>query len=132
MLSTIVQTGSTVSVKMVGAMDALGVAQDRDVVARILAGGPEAVTLDLAGVPFMDASGLGLVAHIVKRCRETGTAFDLSNVKGQPAEFLGKLDLTKSMTSRSRVVPARRFGLFSRFSRPKSDLSIHGIQSGTA
>ena len=45
----------------------------RDAIAHALAGGPSEVVIDLAGVPFMDSSGLGVLVGGYKAAGRSGS-----------------------------------------------------------
>lgn len=77
-----------------GSMDAASITRDRDAVERILGAAKAAIKIDLTEVSFLDASGLGFLAHLVKRCRDAGIAFSLANAGGQPEAFLASLGLS--------------------------------------
>ncbi len=104
--------GMTLSAKIQGAMDAIGVARDRDVAARILGGASEEIVLDMAEVSFMDASGLGLITYVVKRARDAGIKVTLIHVLGQPAVFLSKLGLDKVFGFEVNELAARPMDAF--------------------
>ena len=99
MLCTISQTGSRTVACISGTLDSLSVAKDRDVAARILAQGSPAISLDMADVSFLDASGLGMIVHILKHCRNNGISFKVENLRGQPAEFLSRLGLDLNLVA---------------------------------
>jgi SulP family sulfate permease len=51
---------------------------------------PKALVLDMAGVFYMDATGLKTVRDIRKRCQSRGTRLMLAGVQAQPYEVLTK------------------------------------------
>lgn len=86
-------TDTELRVEVFGPMDAVSVAQDRDAADRIAESGRNGIVLDLAGVSFMDASGLGFLTHINKRAVANGQEMRLDNVSGQPRALLESLGL---------------------------------------
>ena len=58
----------------------------------IVATSPSSVTLDLAGVTFLDSSGLGALLTLHARCQTEGIAFGAIN---PPAQVCRVLELTK-------------------------------------
>jgi len=58
----------------------------------IVAGSPSSVTLDLAGVTFLDSSGLGALLTLHARCQTDGIALRAIN---PPAQVCRVLELTK-------------------------------------
>jgi anti-anti-sigma factor len=51
------------------------------------------VCLDLAGVDFIDSSGIGGIVFVFKRLREHSRGIALANVQGQPLRLLQHLRL---------------------------------------
>lgn len=97
-------------VEVYGPMDAVAIAQDRDAADRIAEAGRGQIVLDLAGVSFMDASGLGFLTHLSKRAAANGQQMRLKNVAGQPRAFLENLGLRNvfGIGKLPSVVPSTR------------------------
>ena len=63
-----------------------------DSIDEIFATSPASVTLDLAGVTFLDSSGLGALLTLHARCQAEGVAFGAIN---PPSSVCRVLELTK-------------------------------------
>ena len=61
----------------------------------IVAGSPSSVTLDLAGVTFLDSSGLGALLTLHSRCQTDGIAFRAINPSSQVCRVLELTNLTE-------------------------------------
>ncbi|MGA8169926.1 MAG: STAS domain-containing protein [Methylocystis sp.] len=59
-----------------------------------LAAGVDDISLDLAGVGFMDSSGIGGIVFLYKRLRERSLDLTLANVTGQPLRLMAQLQLS--------------------------------------
>ena len=58
-----------------------------------LATSEEDIRLDLAGVHFINSSGVGGIVFLFKRLRERSLTLTLTNVRGQPLRLLQQLQL---------------------------------------
>ena len=68
--ATMTDRKATVTVR--GEVDVYTAPQLRDRLYNVLADGAEAVILDLAGMSFIDSTGLGVIVGTLKRLRESG------------------------------------------------------------
>lgn len=89
-------TGSELRVSLHGPLDAVSVARDRDAAERIVDAAGDAIVISMTGVGFIDASGLGFLAHLAKRAANKGAALKLENLRGQPFDFLSHLGLDEA------------------------------------
>jgi anti-sigma B factor antagonist len=64
--------------------------------ARLNAGGLRALTLDLAGLTFVDSSGLGLLLELRRVALTADVAFQLANVPTGPARVIAIAGLTET------------------------------------
>jgi anti-anti-sigma factor len=81
---------------LAGELDLASVPEFGEVVERICAGSPRAITVDLSQLAFMDSSGLHAILTLGEHCRERG--YDLQIIPGQPQvqrlfELTGLLDV---------------------------------------
>lgn len=60
----------------------------RDALSRSIDGGTGWLALDLADVPFMDSSSLGVLVGALKRLREKGGEMALVGVQGSPSKVV--------------------------------------------
>ncbi len=74
-------------------LDAIGVVELSAPFLAAVDSSPDAIELNLAGVDFLDPSGLGLLVALKKRQRAKRGAFRLTGLKGQPAAFIRNLKL---------------------------------------
>ena len=63
--------------KLKGEIDMSTLSGSDEVVERLLAGNPTKVMVDLADVDFMDSSGIGVIALLVRRLREQGGSVEV-------------------------------------------------------
>ncbi|RED43798.1 STAS domain-containing protein [Aestuariispira insulae] len=91
MLTLTYQTDTSENVSLSGPLDAVSISANRDLGAELATLQTEHIVLDLKDVPFMDASGLGLLSYLFKRLTETGRSLELANVQVQPLGFLNRL-----------------------------------------
>jgi anti-anti-sigma factor len=77
-------------------MDAAGMTRLR-VEFEQLAQANDDIILDLAGVGFLDSSGVGGIVYLFKRLRAAGRSLRLVNVAGQPLQLLSHLQLTDQL-----------------------------------
>ena len=68
--------------KLTGEIDMSALSGADEVVARLLEGSPSKVIVDLAEVDFMDSSGIGVIAMLVRGLRDTNGTVDV--VDAQP------------------------------------------------
>jgi anti-sigma B factor antagonist len=69
----------TAIVALHGEVDVLTVDQVRVTIGDALAGRPRAIVVDLAGLSFIDSTGLGALVYGFQRCRDAGIAFTLAH-----------------------------------------------------
>lgn len=80
------------TVTISGDLDLGAVGTVVNAIEEIVATSPSSVTLDLAGVTFLDSSGLGALLTLHARCQSEGIAFSAIN---PPAQVCRVLELTK-------------------------------------
>jgi anti-anti-sigma factor len=93
--------GAEVVVTLVGEFDLSGVTMLDAAVARALEEpGVEALGLDLAGLSFIDSSGLQAVLNALQRVQDAGSAFRLVSVSEEATRIarLAGLDLVLELT----------------------------------
>ena len=61
---------------------------------------PSSVTLDLAGITFLDSSGLGALLTLHARCQSAGIAFSAINPPAQVCRVLELTNLTEMFNFR--------------------------------
>ena len=64
-----------------GEIDMSALSGSDEVVARLLEGQPKKVIVDLADVDFMDSSGIGVIAMLVRGQRDTGGVVEVADAK---------------------------------------------------
>ena len=67
--------------KLTGEIDMSALSGADEVVARLLEGHPKKVFVDLSEVDFMDSSGIGVIAMLVRGLRDTGGAVEIVAAK---------------------------------------------------
>lgn len=72
--------GATV-VRLAGVLDALSAPQAQAAIARVAATGPRVVVLDLAGLEFVDSSGISVVLLARMHLEKVGAKLVLSNMR---------------------------------------------------
>ena len=75
-------------VRVEGRLNMVAAPELRDVVAAAVAGGRPRVVVDLAGVEFMDSSGLGALIASLKTARQAGGDLRIAAVNEQVALVL--------------------------------------------
>jgi len=86
-LKTIVH-GNILIVRCKGNMDALTVAEFKKTVGKMIESGRKYVVLDLAGVEFLDSSGLGSMVSLLKLLRTKGGDIKLCGPNGMVRSVL--------------------------------------------
>lgn len=87
--------GDRAVLALAGELDIDSVAGLREQVqARLNGGGVRALTLDLAGLTFVDSSGLGLLLELRRLALTADVAFRLANVPAGPARVIAIAGLT--------------------------------------
>jgi anti-anti-sigma factor len=80
--------------RLVAALDGLGTAE-----------GGEAVVIDMAGVGFMDSSGLRALLDCERACRESGRPFALARPTDSVRRVLELVDLLETLTVLDDLAP---------------------------
>jgi anti-sigma B factor antagonist len=93
-----VQIGAWHVLEVHGELDLHTSTSLRDRISELTDDEPAFVALDLAAVPFMDSSSLGVIVTALKRLRERGGELALIGVSGSPAKVL-------SITGMDQVIP---------------------------
>lgn len=83
------QSGGVLTVYLSGEIDHHAAGQVRGRIdAQILSGAPNLVVMDLAGVSFMDSSGVGLILGRYRLLQSLGGTLSIRGVSGQTAKML--------------------------------------------
>jgi anti-sigma B factor antagonist len=78
----------TATVTLRGEVDILTVDQVRVVLGEALATGPQEIVVDLAGLTFIDSTGLGALIFGFQRARDAGVRFRLANANATVRQIL--------------------------------------------
>src|SRR4051794_37323780 len=87
--------GADARVVIKGDLDLSAAATLVEAIDEIFAGSPLTVTVDLAGVTFLDSSGLGALLTLHARCLTEGVAFRAANPPGNVTRVLELTNLTE-------------------------------------
>jgi anti-sigma B factor antagonist len=82
------RSGDRVEVAVVGEVDLATKDSLVGVATRVIKEGPALLVLNLAGVPFIDSTGLSSLIKIRSVCDEAGCALELSNIQDRVAKLL--------------------------------------------
>ena len=85
---TISQTGVGVEIAVTGELDLSTAGSLVDAAVTVVAGRPETLVLNLAGVAFCDSSGISGLVKIRKLCDESGCGLRVANLSEQVATVL--------------------------------------------
>ena len=77
------EQGTTIAIEMAGEWDLAGQDAARRAIARVLAGAPECMVLDLTRLEFIDSSGLHVAIELAQRCAAQNVRFVI--IPGPPA-----------------------------------------------
>ncbi len=80
-------------IRFEGALDALSVRDVRPKIEKVVAEGPQSVTVDLGAVTILDSSGVGVIMSLFRRVTENGGVVRVVGVKDQPRVVLRVLQL---------------------------------------
>jgi anti-sigma B factor antagonist len=82
---------------LTGELDIDSVGEVREKVQqRLAADQPQVLTVDLAGLTFIDSSGLGLLIEIRRLAIAAGITFQMTNVASGPARVIAIAGLTET------------------------------------
>ena len=97
-------SANVIKVGLVGDLDAESCAMVRPAFSDLLAiDGLSEVRLNLAGVKFLDSSGVGAIVFLWKRLNSVGNKLVLEEPAGQPAQLLSMLRIDKSIRVEAAV-----------------------------
>ena len=99
-LTVDVTTGADTVVTIRGDLDLGAAATLVGAIDEIFAESPSSVTLDLAGITFLDSSGLGALLTLHARCQSAGIAFSAINPPAQVCRVLELTNLTEMFNFR--------------------------------
>ena len=77
------EQGTTIAIEMAGEWDLAGQDAARRAIARVLAGAPECMVLDLTRLEFIDSRGLHVAIELAQRCAAQNVRFVI--IPGPPA-----------------------------------------------
>ncbi|ELP5729484.1 STAS domain-containing protein [Vibrio vulnificus] len=60
------------------------------------------IEVDLAGVEFLDSSGIGAIVYLYKRLIERDRSMRIENVRGQPLEIISLLRINHAIPVNSK------------------------------
>ena len=93
-------------VKLSGPIDGIALAGNRAAAIIATDGARDQVVVDIADVPFIDASGLGLLTQIANRLAAKGKRMSIANASGQPAQLFAALGLESAFAIAKSERPA--------------------------
>jgi anti-sigma B factor antagonist len=97
-ISMLKQDATAVVVRLEGRLDALAAEETRARLEALVADRPARLLVDMAGVPFVDSSGLGALVAVLKAARRSGGEMALVSPQAQTRKLL-------TLTTLSRVLP---------------------------
>ncbi|MWV50214.1 anti-sigma factor antagonist [Rathayibacter sp. VKM Ac-2803] len=97
-----------VVVRPVGRLDLTSVPEFEAVVLRAISDGDLRVVVDLAGVDFLDSSGLGVLVACLKEARRAGGDIRVASPAEQPAMVLRLSNLDRLLGTTESVEDAYR------------------------
>lgn len=95
-VSTHEQDGTTI-VSVVGEVDVSCASTLRDALDEALASAPASLIVDLAEVPYIDSTGIGVLVGGAHRASDAGIAFAVTNPQRNVARVLGMLGVTEEL-----------------------------------
>ena len=90
-------TEQGVCLSVVGEVDVSNAGELRDELDRALAEGAPSVVLDVASMPYIDSTGIGVLVGFAHRCAEAQTAFAVANPQRNVARVLALLGLSDEL-----------------------------------
>ena len=93
-------TPSTVTVVVVGDVDSSTSARLRDLLTDLIDDGARQVCLDVAGLSFIDSSGLGVIVGAMRKVRALGGELELTAVNPGTTKVLEITGLDRVLTIR--------------------------------
>jgi len=97
--------GSTLLVSVSGELDIASAPRVREAVEDGLDDAVRAVVLELAGVGFLDSSGLRALIDVAAGCESAGRAFALASPSSRVERLLGMVGLAERFTVLGDVAP---------------------------
>jgi anti-anti-sigma factor len=82
---------------LAGDLDLAAVPQVRDEAEQRISAGCPVLCLDLAGITFLDSSGLGVLVELRSRARSSGIGFELRNIPSGPARIIAIAGLAETL-----------------------------------
>lgn len=86
-----VESGKTITVHAEGEVDVSNASELRDAIDAALKKAPERIVVDLAEVPYIDSTGIGVLVGAAHRGRDEGVALSVTNQQKNVARVLGML-----------------------------------------
>jgi anti-anti-sigma factor len=96
-------------IRMAGELDIATAEKAYSYISDIIDGGPAPVTVDLSGLTFCDASGLGVLARIARHAKQAGRQLKLSSARPSLLKLMRLTGLDVSfpeLLSSARAYPA--------------------------
>jgi anti-sigma B factor antagonist len=73
------QEGTSQRIAVAGEVDVSNASELRDAVEKVFSASPDAVEIDLAEVPYIDSTGIGVLVGAAHRGKECGATVTVSN-----------------------------------------------------
>lgn len=89
--------GSKVRVAARGEVDVSNAGELRDALDAALAEKPAEIECDLAEVPYIDSTGIGVLVGVAHRAKEAGARFAVARPQRNVARVLGMLGVTDEL-----------------------------------
>lgn len=94
---TTTKVDSAERVSVFGEVDVSNAAQLRGAVEEVLAQNPERLEIDLAEVPYIDSTGIGVLVGAAHSAAEAGNDFAVLNPQANVKRVLGMLGVEKDL-----------------------------------
>ena len=96
--------GGIMTAKLLGDMDHHGVSEVRELIDESMYRSmPAVLNIDLAGVEFIDSSGLGLILGRYEKARDIGTQVVISNPSKRTRKLIMMTGIDKMMTVKEEI-----------------------------
>jgi anti-sigma B factor antagonist len=103
---TVDKPNNAIVLRINGDLDAFEVQNIRPELEKLLKSNPKAVVMDLADVPMIDSSGIGLLVYAFKQCSARSIGFAMCGSQGQPSEMISFLKIDQRIPSLADVETA--------------------------